>query len=213
MIDVSQQISSVKREVGARVLEAGEGRTVTISQSYGAPIDDVWDACTNAERIPRWFLPISGDLHVGGRYQLEGNASGTVEACDPPRSFRATWEFGGTVTWIEVRLTPEAEGRTRLEIEHIARVDDDTWLRFGPGAVGVGWDMALVGMALYLGSGAREAVDREQATAWMASEDGKRFVSASSEGWREANVAAGEDDAVASEAAQRTTDAYTGAPS
>jgi uncharacterized protein YndB with AHSA1/START domain len=213
MIDVSQQISSVKREVGARLLDAGEARTVTITQSYLAPLDDVWDACTNAERIPRWFLPISGDLQVGGRYQLEGNAGGTVEACDPPHSFRATWEFGGTVTWIEVHLTPEAEGRTRLEIEHIAHVDDETWLQFGPGAVGVGWDMALIGMALHLGSPSREPVDREQAMAWIASEDGKRFVSASSEGWREANVAAGEDAAVASEAAQRTTDAYVGAPS
>jgi uncharacterized protein YndB with AHSA1/START domain len=213
MIDVSQQINSVRREVGTRVLEAGEARTVTISQNYRAPIDDVWDACTNAERIPRWFLPISGDLRVGGRYQLEGNAGGTVEACDPPHSFRATWEFGGGVTWIEVRLASEADGRTRLEIEHIAHVDDGTWLQFGPGAVGVGWDMALVGMALHLGSPSREPVDRGQAAAWMASEDGKRFVSASSVGWREANVAAGEDVAVAGEAAQRTTDAYTGVPS
>ena len=33
-----------------------------------AAIDDVWDACTNPERIPRWFLPVSGDLRLGGRY-------------------------------------------------------------------------------------------------------------------------------------------------
>ncbi len=36
MIDVVQQINAVRRQVGARVLEAGEARTVTISQSYGA---------------------------------------------------------------------------------------------------------------------------------------------------------------------------------
>src|SRR5882724_8555264 len=29
-----------------------------------------WDAMTNAERIPRWFLPISADLRLSGRYQL-----------------------------------------------------------------------------------------------------------------------------------------------
>jgi uncharacterized protein YndB with AHSA1/START domain len=213
MIDVSQQINAVRREVGTRVLEAGEARTVTISQSYRAPIDDVWDACTNAERIPRWFLPISGDLRLGGRYQLEGNAGGTVEACDPPHGFRATWEFGGGVTWIEVRLASEPEDRTRLEIEHIAQVDDGQWLQFGPGAVGVGWDMALVGMALHLGSASREAVDRGRAAAWVASEDGKQFVVASSERWREANIAAGEDVTVAGDAAKRTTEAYVGAPS
>ena len=48
-----------RRTVGARV-EAGEARTVTISQIYAADVDDVWDACTNAERIPRWFLPCHG---------------------------------------------------------------------------------------------------------------------------------------------------------
>jgi uncharacterized protein YndB with AHSA1/START domain len=85
----------------------------------------VWDACTNPERIPRWFLPISGELRVGGRYQLEGTAGGTIERCDPPRSFAATWEYGGDVTWIELQLSPEPDGRTRLQLEHIAPLDDE----------------------------------------------------------------------------------------
>jgi uncharacterized protein YndB with AHSA1/START domain len=120
------------------VLEAGEARTVTISQTYTAAIEDVWDACTNAERIARWFLPVSGDLQLGGHYQLQGNAGGTIERCDPPKSFFATWEFGGQVSWIEVRLTPEAADETRLEIEHITRAGDERWAQFGPAAVGVG---------------------------------------------------------------------------
>jgi uncharacterized protein YndB with AHSA1/START domain len=153
MIDVTQQINAVRRQVGTRVLEAGEARAVTVSQSYNAPIEDVWDACTNPERILRWFLPISGDLRVGGRYQLEGNASGTIERCDPPSSFAATWEYGGQVSWIEVWLTAEPEGRTRLALDHIAHVDDGQWAEFGPGAVGVGWDMGFMGLAVHLSSG------------------------------------------------------------
>ena len=113
----------------------------------------MWDACTNPLRIPRWFLPVSGDLRLGGRYQLEGNAGGTIERCDPPRGFTATWEFGGRVSWIEVRVTAGADGRTRLEIEHLAPLDAAGWAEFGPGAVGVGWDMALVGLAIHLSSG------------------------------------------------------------
>lgn len=35
------------------MLEAGEARTVTGRQTYDAQLDDVWDACTNPERIPR----------------------------------------------------------------------------------------------------------------------------------------------------------------
>ena len=34
-------------------------------RTYDAPIEDVWDAVTNPERISRWFLPVSGDLRAG----------------------------------------------------------------------------------------------------------------------------------------------------
>src|SRR4028119_1712072 len=88
MTDVAAQINAVRRHVGNRVLEAGEARTLTISQTYDASVEDLWDACTNAERIPRWFLPVTGDLEVGGRYQLEGNAGGEVVGCDPAAGAR-----------------------------------------------------------------------------------------------------------------------------
>ena len=76
-------------------------------------------------------MPISGDLRVAGRYQLDGNASGTIERCDPPRSFTATWEYGDEVTWVEVRLEPEGDGRTRFTLEHLAHVDDGVLHRHG----------------------------------------------------------------------------------
>ncbi len=210
MIDVTEQISAVRRRVGSRVLEAGEARVVTVSQTYDASLDDVWDACTNPDRIPRWFLPVSGDLRVGGRYQLEGNASGTIERCDPPGSFAATWEYGGDVSWVEVRLSAGPDGGTRFVLEHIAHVDDERWAEFGPGAVGVGWDMAVMGLATHLSSG--DAVDPADAAAWMASEQGRRFVSLSSDRWRDASIAAGTDESDAQAAAQRTTAAYTATP-
>ena len=209
MIDVTQQINAVRRQVGTRVLEAGEARVVNISQTYDAALDDVWDACTNPERIPRWFLPISGDLRLQGRYQLEGNAGGTIERCDPPKGFAATWEYGGDVSWIEVRLSPDPEGGTRFELEHTAHVDEK-WAEFGPGAVGVGWDMGLVGLGAYLSSG--QAVDPQQGAAWAASDEGKQFMSLCSERWYDANVAAGTDEAEARAAADRTTAAYTATP-
>src|SRR5256885_2131645 len=135
------------RRVGTRVLEGGEARTVAISQTYHAGLEDVWDACTSAERIPRWFVPVSGELKLGGRYQLEGNAGGAIEGCAPPTSFFATWEYGGEVSWIEVRFGAEATDRTRLEIEHIAHVSDERWAEVGPAAVGIGWDSAGPGLS------------------------------------------------------------------
>jgi uncharacterized protein YndB with AHSA1/START domain len=210
MIDVAQQINAVRRQVGTRVFEAGEARVVSVSQTYDAQLEDVWDACSNPERIPRWFLPVSGDLRVGGRYQLEGNAGGKIERCDPPNSFGATWEYGGEVSWIEVRLTAEPEGKTRFELEHIAHVDDERWAEFGPGAVGVGWDGGLMGLATHLTTG--RAVDPSESAAWMTSDEGKRFFSLSSQRWCEASVAAGTPRADAQAAADRTTAAYTAPP-
>ena len=208
MIEVDQQINAVQRTVGSRRLEAGEARMSTISQTYDTDIDDLWESCTDPERIRRWFLPVSGDLRVGGRYQLEGNAGGTIERCDPPRMFAATWEYGGQISWIEVRLTTVGQGRTRFELEHIAHVDDQIWAEFGPGATGVGWDLALVGMTLYLANPSA-AVDPEAVAAWTASADGVRFVTMSSEQWCAANVASGTDPELAKAAADRTTAAYT----
>jgi uncharacterized protein YndB with AHSA1/START domain len=207
-VDVDHQISAVERTIGDRVLEAGTARVLTARRIYDATVEELWDACTSAERIPRWFLPISGDLRAGGRYQLEGNAGGTIERCDPPRSFAATWEYGGEVTWIEVGLDPAGDGRARLTLEHIAHVDDERWLQYGPGAVGVGWDGALMGLGLHLATG--EANDPAQSAAWMGSPDGIEFFTRSSRGWADASIAAGTDASEARAAEERTTAAYTG---
>jgi uncharacterized protein YndB with AHSA1/START domain len=211
MIDVTQEITAVDRAVGRRTLEAGEARTVTISRVFDTPVDDLWDACTDRERISRWFLPVSGDLRLGGRYAFEGNASGTIERCEPPRAIDATWEFGGQVSWVELRLSPEADGRARFALEHIAHPDDDMWAQYGPGAVGVGWDGGVLGLTLHLASGG-EGPDRDAVAAWQASEEGRRFLTLSSERWGEASIAAGTDPDEARAAARRTTDAYTGQP-
>ncbi len=208
MIDIKHQISEVRREVGSRVLEAGEARVITLSQTYRGDLADVWDACTNPERIPRWFLPISGDLQVGGRYQLEGNAGGTIERCDPPHSFAATWEFGGQVSWIEVRLAEQPDGKVQVALEHVAHVDE-MWEQFGPGAGGVGWDGALLGLAMHL-SGA-PPLNPEEAAAWMSSDEGHQFYALSSEQWCQADIAAGTPVAEAQAAADRVRAFYTGA--
>ncbi|OLF19571.1 SRPBCC family protein [Actinophytocola xanthii] len=208
MIDVAHQINAVRRQVGSRVLEAGEARVVTVSQTYATDPEDLWDAVTNPERLPRWFLPVSGELRVGGRYQLEGNASGTVERCDPPNGFFATWEYGGEVSWIDVRVLPDVEGKARLELEHIAHVDDERWAEFGPGAVGIGWDLALLGLALHV-AGDAPAFAPEREADWLGSEEGRVFVMSSSERWREANMASGVDESAARGAAERVSAVYT----
>lgn len=208
-IDVSHYIGAVTREVQRREHEGRTARVVVATATYDTEIEDLWDAITNAERIPRWFLPISGDLRLGGRYQLKGNAGGEITRCEAPRRLDLTWEYGGDVSWVTVWLTEEPTGGTRLQLEHVAHVTDERWAQYGPGAVGVGWDMALMGLRLYLSSGASN--DPKEAQAWLASENGKDFARRSSEGWGRASIASGTEEAAANLAAERTTAAYTGA--
>src|SRR4029077_7823606 len=133
---------------------AGEGRAIRLQRTYDAPVEDVWDALTSPERITRWFLPISGDYRVAGRFQLEGNAGGEILSCERPHRFRVTWAYGevgdADVSELEVRLTSAGDGSTTLELEHNAVVPDEPWAEYGPGAVGVGWDQGLLGLSLHL---------------------------------------------------------------
>ena len=145
-MDLGRVIGAVTREVTDREYEGKPAKVVVAKRTYDTTPDDLWDALTNAERIPRWFLPVSGDLRLGGRYQLKGNAGGTITQCEPPKALGVTWEFGGQTSWVNVRLTARAAERTELELEHMAHVPDEFWDQYGPGAVGVGWDLALMGL-------------------------------------------------------------------
>ena len=94
MKDILEQLHAVSRETGARRVDGADTRTIVIRRRYDAPIDDVWDAITDPGRIARWFLPVSGDLRLGGSYQIEGNAGGEIVRCEPPHLLAVTWFFG-----------------------------------------------------------------------------------------------------------------------
>lgn len=207
-IDIAKHLGALTREVSTCERNGRLARVIVATRTYDTDIDDAWDALTNPERIPRWFLPISGDLKLGGRYQLEGNAGGTISTCEPPRHLAVTWEFGGQVSWVTVQLAEDSSGGTRLELEHVAHVDDEWWNQYGPGAVGVGWDLAFMGLGEHLATGA--AVDREQAMAWSGSDGGKSFMRQSSHDWCRASIASGTSETDAVAAAKRTTEFYTG---
>jgi len=197
------------REVRTGERDGEPTRIVIGRRTYGTDRDDLWNAVTDPERIPRWFLPVSGDLSEGGRYQLEGNAGGVIERCDRPRSFAVTWEMGPMTSWLTVTLEP-TDGGTTLELQHEAPVDPDMWDQFGPGAVGLGWDLGLMALGLHLESGA--AVDPEAGLAFPMTDEGRRFLEHAGADWERAAVADGDDAAAANEAAARTFAFYTTMP-
>ena len=147
------EISGARREIGSRVIGAGEARTALLRRRYDAAIEDVWEACTDPDRIRRWFLPVTGDLRPGGTFQLEGNASGEILRCEPPRLLAVTWVYAEReADEVELRLAPGDDGETVLEIEHasvhdVFRNDPKT----GMWGLGTGWEMGLYALEKYLG--------------------------------------------------------------
>ncbi len=143
MIDMLEHLNAVQREVS----RTGETVTVVMRRSYRAEPEELWDALTDPERMRRWFMPVTGDLKVGGSFQLQGNAGGEILECEPPKRFKVT--FGGPTSLLELRLLPGPGDSTELELEHSM---GEAPAPGGSGAlwVGPGWDGGLLGLALYV---------------------------------------------------------------
>lgn len=205
-IDLESHLGTVTRTVADVKRDGQSAKAVTLSRSYPTTIDDLWDAATNAERLPRWFLPVSGDLRPGGHFRLEGNAEGTIEQCDPPAFLALTWEFAGMVSWVELRLAAESDEQSRFTLTHFAHVDE-FWEQYGPGAAGTGWDLGLASLAWHTEH--PEAAPLDEATLSQTPE-GLVFIRNCCEAWGRAAVSAGEDEQQATAAAQRSAAFYTG---
>jgi uncharacterized protein YndB with AHSA1/START domain len=141
--------TDIHREVRHRRIAAGDARTALIRRNYDAPIEDVWDACTNPERLRRWLSPVSGDLRAGGTFQMEGNAGGEILRCERPTLLTVTWVYGDRPPdEVELRLRPGEGGGTVLELEH-ASVAEHAPMTFDGRpvdailGVGIGWEMPL----------------------------------------------------------------------
>ncbi len=207
-VDVARTVGAVVREVRDVERDGKPAKMVVASRVYDTGIDDLWDALTSAERIPRWFLPISGELKLGGTYKFEGNAGGKITRCDKPTLVSVTWEHGGQVSWLSLHLAPQGP-RTELRLEHTAHVPPEFWDQFGPGAVGVGWDGGFLGLGRHL-ENPGAAGGPVEGMAWAMTDEGKSFYRACSDSWCAASIASGTPPDAAKAAAARTTAFYTG---
>lgn len=142
IFDMLTELDAIRRDV--RTDE--ESAVVTLTRTYPADAEDVWDALTDPERIARWFSPVTGDLREGGTFQIQGNAGGEIRRCDRPTWLSLT--FGSPDSLVDVRLTPAGD-RTTLELAHAVPM---AMAGSGAGALypGPGWDGALLGLGIYL---------------------------------------------------------------
>ncbi len=209
MKDVVDELVAVHRLMGKGSVPAGEAYTVELRRRYDAEIEDVWDTITSAERLPRWLTPVTGDLRLGGKFELEGMAHGEILRCEPPRLLKVSWLYGPDAdAWegtseVEVRLTPGPTGDTELELIHAAVVDPHFFPTYGPGAGGVGWDLGLLALARLLGGDEIESLDE-----FGKSPEGREFSRRSAAAWGRAHLEAGGDPAHVAAAVEATTKFY-----
>ena len=91
-------------------------------RSWPDPIEDVWSALTEPDRLARWIGVYDGERRVGGTGTFamtheEGEHAGeptTIVECDPPRRLVIEWVQEDTDAWrIDLDLAEE-DGRTVL---------------------------------------------------------------------------------------------------
>jgi uncharacterized protein YndB with AHSA1/START domain len=197
MRDLIAELNLTRRAVAAADLHGSPAHVVELSRELHASIDDAWGACTDPERVRRWFLPLTGDLRPGGTFQIEGNAGGSIIACDPPHRLQVTWAFGeAQPSLVTLALTSKGADATELVLSHTVP-DDDQWAKFGPGAVGVGWDLSLAALAQYAAGDTPDP-----------SNFGPAVMRASAGSWGAADEAGGAPAEIASAAAENTSNFY-----
>lgn len=132
--------------------------SVSVEDTFDTDIDDLWEACTQPERLARWIAEVTGDLRVGGQFQARFTSgwegTGRVEVCEPPRRLTlSTREDGGQDEQvIEVSLVAEG-GKTSLVITERGLPEKN----LPPYAAG--WQVHLEDLAAYLAG--RERCDLE----------------------------------------------------
>lgn len=170
MIAIASGLSETHREVGRRRIAAGEAHTALIRRHYDVPLEDTWDACTNPDRLSRWFGQVIGDFRLGGTVILgDGENERTtceIVHCEAPRRLAVTWMYPGRpVDEVELRLSPGTDDDTMLEVEHasVAEVFISNDVERGLWGVGASWEWLLDQLDAFLRDEAPDTTDETAA--------------------------------------------------
>ena len=103
-----------------RIDHDGDRHTLVITRTFPAPIEDVWAAVTEPERLERWIGTYTGDP-ASGEVQFAMTAEGEdapademrIRECDPPRRLWLSSRVGEEFWDLELDLE-EADGVTTV---------------------------------------------------------------------------------------------------
>jgi uncharacterized protein YndB with AHSA1/START domain len=126
------------------LIELRDGRHVLVqTREFRAPVEDVWAAVTEPERLARWIGnwegdPASGSVQFRMLFEGEDHAGETmtIRVCEPPHRLHLTSQAGDDVWLLELDLT-HADGVTTLTFSQPGVTREQV------GGVGPGWDYYL----------------------------------------------------------------------
>ena len=135
-------MTSTRTPSGRREQRTGTPHLV-LDRAFRAPVEDVWAAVTDPERLARWFGTWRGDPSTG-RIEVAMTFDGmpfepyVVEVCEPPHRLRVrSVNDAPDENWtLDLRLRASGAG-TALELAQV--VDDRT----DAADVGPGWEYQL----------------------------------------------------------------------
>lgn len=116
--------------------------TIDVDEFLPHPVEKVWEALTNADRLADWLMPNDFVPEPGHRFTLDTGPWGTTECevleIQPRRLVRFSWRNGPLDTEVSWRLEPEGTG-TRLFLQHRGFDLDDPLQRRAFDGMRPGW--------------------------------------------------------------------------
>lgn len=120
--------------------EGRDGVGVSFNRAYATPVEDLWNAVSDPERLAQWFAPVEGDLREGARFTMrfdDGDVPGChIIECSPGRQLAFEWPMPQE-TLVTATVLPDGRG-SRLELHH------DRMPRTAASRYAAGWDAYLI---------------------------------------------------------------------
>ena len=136
-----------------RVLADADGARLEFRRDHRVPVEDLWAALTEPERLARWIGTWTGEPEVGGTVlfsmlheaELGDPEPVTILECEPRQRLVVRWQVPDAQAWeVALTLTPSATGSSLLFSQRLDSTE-------GMADIGPGWQWYLDKLAAALG--------------------------------------------------------------